>query len=187
VVKRAASGEIEICILAGGLSTRMGRDKSRVRLGRSTMLGLIRDMAVKTGLKVRILRRDLVPRSGPLGGIYSALQITTADAVLFLACDMPFVRTEMINALIAAAKAHPGRLIFFRPGRKFGFPLLIPRVFVEEIAGQIERRDLAIESLIKRLPTKVVRCRRNWQSCLENINTPKDLEAARKRLRSARL
>jgi molybdenum cofactor guanylyltransferase len=163
----------------------MGRDKSRLRLGRSTMLGLIRNVAAKTGLKVRTLRSDLVPRSGPLGGIYSALKTTSADAVVFLACDMPFVRTEMINALIVAANANPGRLVSFRSGRKLGFPLLMPRLFAEEIAHRLEERDLAIQSLAKHLPTKVIRCPQKWLHCLENINTPQDLETARKRLRSA--
>src|SRR3954447_17866169 len=130
--------KVEICILAGGLSSRMGSDKSRIRFGRSTMLGLIRAVANKTGLKVRTLRRDLVARSGPLGGIYSALKMTNADTVVFLACDMPFVRAEMINSLTAAAKADPGRLVFFRLGLKLGFPFLMPRVFAGEIAHRIE-------------------------------------------------
>jgi molybdopterin-guanine dinucleotide biosynthesis protein A len=147
------------------------------------MLGLIRGIANKTGLKVRTLRRDLVARSGPLGGIYSALKITNADAVLFLACDMPFVRTEMITMLIAAAETHPGRLVFFRSGRKLGFPLLIPRVFAGEIAHRIEAGDLAIQSLGKHLPSKALRCPRKWLLCLQNINTPEDVERARKRLR----
>ena len=72
----------------------MGRDKSRLKLGRRTMLGHIRAEAKTLGLPVRVIRRDLVPRCGPLGGIFTALKTTSADGVLFLACDMPFIRSE---------------------------------------------------------------------------------------------
>src|SRR5688500_2993407 len=75
---------VEVCILAGGLSTRMGRAKARLRLGNRTLLGWVRRNAAALGLPVRVIRRDLVRRCGPLGGIYSALKTTKAFAVLFL-------------------------------------------------------------------------------------------------------
>src|SRR3989454_4591395 len=92
---------VEICILAGGLSRRMGGDKSRLRLGRRTLLGHIRAEAKTLGLPVRVIRRDIVPRCGPLGGIYTALKTTRADGVLFLACDMPFVRAGLLKTLLS--------------------------------------------------------------------------------------
>src|SRR5689334_13117942 len=91
----------EICILAGGLSRRMGLDKSRLKLGRRTLLGHIRAEAKRTGLPVRVIRRDCVPRCGPLGGIFTALKSTRAEWVLFLACDMPFVSGELMKWLLA--------------------------------------------------------------------------------------
>src|SRR5439155_4029677 len=90
---------VEICILAGGLSERMGRDKSRLRLGRRTMLGHIRRVAREVGLPVRLIRRDAVLRCGSLGGVYTALQTARADAVMFLACDMLFVTTALLRAM----------------------------------------------------------------------------------------
>src|ERR1700691_5640250 len=91
---------MEICILAGGLSTRMGRDKARLRLGGKTLLRRVRDVAAQTQWPARGIRRDLVARCGPLGGVYTALQTTSADNVLFLACDMPFVTIELVERLI---------------------------------------------------------------------------------------
>src|SRR6266566_1093085 len=100
-MKLQPSSSVEICILAGGLSRRMGRDKSRLRLGRRTMLGHIRGEARKLGFPVRVIRRDAVPRCGPLGGVYTALKTTRAHAVVFLACDMPFVSADLIAFLLA--------------------------------------------------------------------------------------
>src|SRR2546430_17716334 len=102
-MKSRSQPSIEICLLAGGQSRRMGRDKSRLKLGRRTLLGHIRAEAKTLGLPVRVIRRDLVPRCGPLGGIYTALKSTRADGVLFLACDMPFVRAALLKTQIGRA------------------------------------------------------------------------------------
>ena len=94
------SPTISVCILAGGLSSRMGRDKSRIRIGRRTMLGHVRHIASQLGLPVRVLRRDAVPRCGPIGGIYTVLARTRSDAILFLACDMPFVTPAFLRQIL---------------------------------------------------------------------------------------
>jgi len=65
-VQRFDAASTEICILAGGLSKRMGRDKSRLRLGSTTMLGHIRQAAQLTGLPVRVIEN--VARVAKLAG-----------------------------------------------------------------------------------------------------------------------
>src|SRR5580765_479919 len=94
----------EICILAGGLSSRMGQDKSRLRLGGRTLLARIRATAKTIGLPHRIIRRDLVTQCGPLGGLFTALVTSRADAILFLSCDMPFVSAGLLEMLVRKAK-----------------------------------------------------------------------------------
>ena len=178
-MRKVPKPEIEICILAGGLSTRMGKDKARLRLGKSTMLGLIRKTAKATRLKIRVLRRDLVPRCGPLGGIYSCLVTTNADSVIFLACDMPFIAREIIERLVALAVAHPERAIFLNASGKLTFPVVIPRVCAREIALQIEKDRFSLQSLGEALPSKIVRCPGKWLRSLDNINTPDQLKRAR--------
>src|SRR5213594_4238966 len=85
---------IAVCVLAGGSSSRMGRDKTLLRLGQHTLLRHARLAADGLHLPVRVIRRDLLPRCGPLSGIYTGLKTSHAEAELFLACDMPFVSAE---------------------------------------------------------------------------------------------
>src|SRR5262245_31356666 len=94
--------ELEIWILAGGLSLRMGRDKSRLRLGSRTLLGHVRHAARQTGFPVRTLRKDALPRCGPVGGVWTALKRSRASALLFLPCDMPNITSAVLNELVAA-------------------------------------------------------------------------------------
>jgi molybdopterin-guanine dinucleotide biosynthesis protein A len=168
---------VEICILAGGLSERMGRDKARVRLGRRTMLGTVRKAAESAGLPVRVIRRDCVPRCGPLGGIYTGLKTARADVVLFLACDMPFVSTELVRWIVDKC-ARSGKAVFVRSGDDVGFPLVMQATQSETVAAQIKKNELSLKYLAKVARAKVIRPPRRWLAQLRNINTPADLQQA---------
>lgn len=137
----------EICLLAGGLSTRMGRDKARLRLGRRTLLGHVRAAARATGRPVRLIRRDLVARCGPLGGIYTALKTSRADAVLFLACDMPFVSAELLQKLLR--RAPRSRAVFTGGTDRAGFPFLLRRATLPVVESQLAAQKFSIQSLAK--------------------------------------
>jgi molybdopterin-guanine dinucleotide biosynthesis protein A len=102
-------------ILAGGKATRFGgRDKSALPLGGVTVLekqlALLDRLVSRTiivandqtpflGHHIEVIR-DLVPGSGPLGGIYTAIQATGSPRTLVLACDMPFLTLPFLSYLI---------------------------------------------------------------------------------------
>src|SRR5205809_379940 len=154
--------KLEICILAGGLSTRLGQDKARLRFGRRTMLSIIRDEAAKVGYPVRVIRRDLVPRCGPLGGIYTALKTTRADAVLFLACDMPFVEKKLLDLLLRRARCRAAPIsVFTTSGAEIGFPLCLPKTETDKILGRIGAKDYALKSLCRALHATILAVPRN--------------------------
>jgi molybdopterin-guanine dinucleotide biosynthesis protein A len=172
--------QIEICILAGGLSHRMGRDKARLRLGRRTLLGWVLAAAKTTSLPARIIRRDSIPRCGPLGGIYTALNTTKADAFVFLACDMPFITPELIRLLIE--KLAPDRTgVFVRSKAEVGFPFILRRQTLPTVTGQIERHQFSLQLLARVLKAKTLTLPRAWASQLRNINTKEDFFIARRR------
>jgi molybdopterin-guanine dinucleotide biosynthesis protein A len=172
----------------------MGRDKSRLRLGLTTMLGTIRKAARATGLPVRIIRRDIVPKCGPLGGIYTALKTTRADAVLFLACDMPLVSAELIQFVLERSSASQVRspkcvpraslraapilsaapALFVRSSGRAGFPFLLPSRAFKTVFQQIENDDLSLQSLAKALRATILTLKHPWTRELFNVNTPQD-------------
>ncbi len=158
----------EICILAGGLSQRMGRDKTRLRLGGRTMLGQIRAAGRATGLPVRVIRRDSVRRCGPLGGVCTALQTTRAQAVLFLACDMPFVTAHLMQRLLDGGPGESGS--FVRSKGLAGFPFLVPRAALPVVALQIKKGRFSLQALAKALNARLVRLPRSLSHQLRNLN-----------------
>ncbi|MCW5553802.1 MAG: molybdenum cofactor guanylyltransferase [Verrucomicrobiae bacterium] len=171
---------LEICILAGGLSQRMGCDKSRLRLGRHSLLAHIRLEARKLGAPVRVIRRDLVPRCGPLGGIYTALIRAKAEAVLFLACDMPFVTAELLTVVQSEFQREDCAL-FVRVGGNAGFPFLLRREALTVVNDQMKLKQFSLQALAGALSARCLRLPSRWRAQLANVNTPQDWTRIRHR------
>lgn len=104
----------EICgiVLAGGKSTRLGQDKTRILINGQTllerMLTLTQEFCRETFCVGRDARSqginlpwmlDQTPGKGPMGGILTALQKLNAPC-LVLACDLPKVNHKIIQRLI---------------------------------------------------------------------------------------
>ena len=106
-------------ILAGGQSSRMGRDKVMLEINGVTMLdravGLVRSAALSAAIvgspaefaRSRDIRAipDDWPGAGPLGGIATALRATQAPWNLVIACDMPYLTKQWLEFLLQRAGA----------------------------------------------------------------------------------
>jgi molybdopterin-guanine dinucleotide biosynthesis protein A len=90
-------------ILAGGQSTRMGRDKALLQVGGEALVERMSEALCGMGMNPRICgsRPDLArfaevvpdnfPLCGPLGGIEAALTVSESDLNLFVPVDLPCV------------------------------------------------------------------------------------------------
>src|SRR5579864_4053041 len=89
-------------VLAGGRAMRFGRrDKSALVIDGLTILDRQTGMLSAVADDVMVVREDLVPGCGPLGGLHTALSRAQHDATLVLACDMPFVTAALALHLLA--------------------------------------------------------------------------------------
>jgi molybdopterin-guanine dinucleotide biosynthesis protein A len=104
--------EVEGFILAGGLSSRMGADKSRLRLGGRSFVeraagalgavaGRVRVVGSRPGLESHGLPvvRDIHEGLGALGGLHAALADCAARWAAVVSCDLPFVTGELFVRL----------------------------------------------------------------------------------------
>ena len=111
-------------VLAGGTSTRMGRDKAALTYHGKSQLqwtyDLVSQLCAATFVSVRPDQRDEPTRAalpqvvdtqpgiGPIAGIAAALQQHPKAAWLIVACDLPFVTPAVLEHLIA--RRDPTRL-----------------------------------------------------------------------------
>ena len=106
-------------VVAGGLSTRMGRDKALLPWEGSTLLdhaiarlaAVCRDVRILCGPSPRYEDRgrplvvDAIPDGGPLAGIAAGLESAGDAAGLYLGVDLPLVTVALLAALAAMEDA----------------------------------------------------------------------------------
>jgi molybdopterin-guanine dinucleotide biosynthesis protein A len=85
-------------ILAGGTSTRMGRNKAVLELGGRRLIDRLVEGLQQIFPEV-IIVPDLIPNKGALGGIYTAAAIANHPWAFVMACDMPFFSPGLIRYL----------------------------------------------------------------------------------------
>lgn len=105
---------LTIAIHAGGLSERMGADKAHLPLADKPLIehvlkqvsGLGDELLITTNnpekfayLGIRTVP-NLLPHSGAVIGLHSALTSAQHKHVLCLACDMPFINRKLVEYII---------------------------------------------------------------------------------------
>jgi molybdenum cofactor guanylyltransferase len=103
-------------ILAGGKSLRFGRNKAIEKIAGTTLVErVIRRLSVITHEIILVTNEDskqfaefnfvdvvtdILPAKGPLGGIYTGLSSSHSVANIVVACDMPFLNTELLGHMV---------------------------------------------------------------------------------------
>lgn len=163
----------------------MGRDKARLRLGGRTLLGHIRLAAESVGVPVRVIRRDLVSRCGPLGGVYTALKTSRAAAELFLACDTPFISAALLKDCLQTFRTE-GRPIFAAVDGLAGFPFVLATSALPATERQLKAKRYSLQALASALNARLMPTPSNQLHELFNVNTPAEWEEARARFRQVK-
>jgi molybdopterin-guanine dinucleotide biosynthesis protein A len=103
-------------VLAGGKSTRMGRDKAFLAWADGTLLSHSLKLLAAVTPNVRIVGdpkkfarfgvviEDIYRDRGPLAGIHAALSSTTTDLNLMLAVDLPLIEPRFLQFMIGVGE-----------------------------------------------------------------------------------
>jgi molybdenum cofactor guanylyltransferase len=186
-------------VLAGGRSSRMGRDKAFLELQGRTLLERALTIARSISENVRIVGQreklgvygpvieDVYPGQGPLAGIHAALTASQSELNFMIALDTPFLDAGFARYLVEQA-------------RLSGATVTVPRV-----AGQVQplcavyRREFAavaenalrqernnIVPLFARVETREIddaelRKLAYDPRMFDNLNTPEEWDQACKR------
>ena len=94
-------------VLAGGESSRMGRDKALLPYHGTSLVEHIAGAVREAAGNVTIIVNDKIPGCGPLGGLFTALSNSDTDWNLVVACDMPGISPEPLRILLNRAEISP--------------------------------------------------------------------------------
>jgi len=194
--------QITAFVLAGGRSTRMGRDKAFIEFGGSMLLERAIALAKSAaddvfliGPKVQLqaygrVRQDQFPGQGPLAGIHAALRATSTDRNLILAVDTPFLTPAFLSFLIGRAATDavvtvPRCADVREPGEARLHPLcaVYRRSFADVAERALRAGDNKIEPLFEQVATHIIGQSEIEQrgfspNMFRNLNTPEDLGGA---------
>jgi len=186
-------------VLAGGRSTRMGRDKAALEYsGRSQLeraFALLDPLVARCFVSVRAdqgedpLRArfarivDAAPGlEGPAAGILSALRAHPQAAWLVLACDLPFLDAGTLQHLIA--RRDPTRLATAFRSSHDALPEPLCAIYEPAALGALEQfvaggRNCPRKFLIQ---SDALLLDQPRAKALDNVNTPTELDDARSRM-----
>jgi molybdopterin-guanine dinucleotide biosynthesis protein A len=192
--------DCRVAILAGGLSTRLGRSKATAELAGRRLIDYPLAAAQTAGLEAVVVAKphsDL-PSLGvplllepaepqhPLCGVVAALR-ESSRPVLAVACDMPFLASD----LLAWLASQPEPLVVAETDR--GLQPLLARydpVLTDALEESL-RREAPMREVVASLDPRAVgeRVLRRFgdpQHLCFNVNSPSDLARAERMLAAAR-
>jgi molybdopterin-guanine dinucleotide biosynthesis protein A len=190
--------DIEGFILAGGLSSRMGVDKSRLRLGGRTFVelaaealgGVARAVSVvgsREGLGAHGLPvvPDVHAGLGAMGGLHAALSACGARWAAVVSCDLPFA-TGGLFARLASLRGEASEAV--APVQEDGRPqplcaLYAARECLAAADELIRAGELRPRALLRRVSTRWVTPEElsdleGARLFFANVNTPADYDEA---------
>lgn len=189
-------------ILAGGQSSRMGRDKAWVELeGRPLIrraLETVRNCGIteifisgRAGTDYSLLGcpvlLDREPGFGPLGGIERALDTTVAPLLLVLAVDLPQMTAGFLRRLASHCEPLTG-VIPKLEGRLEPLAAVYPKrcSFIARdclLKCRLAARDFA-QACLRERAVRTFSVLRGDQSCFDNWNSPSDIAASERETNS---
>lgn len=184
-------------VLAGGLSSRMGQDKAKLRHNTTDMLNFSKQLLIDSGINNIVVSGDdydipdKIKQNGPVGGIYSILSsFPQAKSLLILPVDLPFMTAKTLTEL--RMKGELSKKATYFEGHNI--PLYLPnnaytelffsKIFStnlrvnksENLVKTTKKSGPSIKSLLQQIPHQAIHCGDN--KALFNTNTPEQWQQA---------
>lgn len=175
-------------LLAGGKSTRMGSDKGLLRFRNKPFIQysidavrpLVDDIIIVSNSSdydqfdtTRVA--DIIPDSGPVGGLHSGLLHSTTTNNIVLSCDAPLITTHLLQKLIDHEKKDTD-VVVLRAGQKI-MPLIATyqKRCAQLCEEHLKSNTLRLRDLISKLNTKIIHLPPKEHALVVNINTKDEL------------
>ncbi|WP_147535045.1 molybdenum cofactor guanylyltransferase [Bacillus marasmi] len=187
-------------ILSGGKSSRMGTNKSLLKINQKPNIERIKDELDKLVSEIVLVSNnpetyqflqlntvsDVYPGQGPLAGIHAGLLASSFDVNLIVACDMPFISMELGSYLLDATDNYDAVLPVIH-GKHQPLFAVYRKSICAEIEACIVQNELTVRGLLKRLNVRYMteadlpeHLQHQLDKYFFNMNRPEEYEVAKR-------
>jgi molybdopterin-guanine dinucleotide biosynthesis protein A len=191
--------EVTAIVLAGGKNLRLGRDKTLEIIGGKSLIErvlerlkpLTSQIIIVTSTKPFDLQvtykietaMDAYPGKGPLGGIYSGLLTSQSMYNIVVACDMPFLNTELLRYMLEISSDFDAVIPRLEDSMIEPLHAVYSRSCLEKMGKKLEHNQLSVHSFLDNMYVRYIELEeiRKYDPDLLsffNINDQTDLEQA---------
>ena len=186
-------------ILAGGKNLRLGRSKALETIDGKSLIDCVIERLKPLTNQILVVTSqeqldfpvtcnaeilpDLYPGKGPLGGIYTGLLAARSSYSIVVACDMPFLNTELLRYMVELSSDYDA--VVPRLGERMIEPLhaIYSKSCLGNMKTRLERNQLGVHSFLNTVRVRYVEqaeCQRLDPELLSffNINYQSDLDQA---------
>jgi molybdenum cofactor guanylyltransferase len=177
-------------IMAGGQSTRMGKDKALLQIDGITLLERATEICKPVSSEILISSNnseyekfgfqiipDEIKNCGPLGGIYSCLKKSDTDWNFILSVDAVFVETEFVRFLISNTWEYDA-VVPVHENSKEPLIALYHKRCIPIIETSINSGDFKMLHLLEKINVKEINSKewlQKYPRLFLNLNRPEDL------------
>ncbi|MCP4483763.1 MAG: molybdenum cofactor guanylyltransferase [Flavobacteriaceae bacterium] len=176
-------------ILAGGKSSRMGTEKGLIIYKNKpfvehiieAMSPLVDNIIIISNNKVYEsfgfkCYEDLIKNTGPLAGIYTGLRYSKTDYNLIVSCDIPLVKTIVLQKLIDQKNDASEVIQLQSQGKNMPLIALYKKSCEVIFKKELHQNQKKVQTALKKCNVKTVVIDESLEQVTANINTPEDLE-----------
>jgi molybdopterin-guanine dinucleotide biosynthesis protein A len=175
-------------ILAGGKSSRMGSDKGSLILNGMSFLSLIIDVMKPLVNDIIIVSNnteydqygykrvdDIIENAGPVAGLYSGLFHSITKHNLVLSCDVPLIKTAILNKLIENFDDKFDIVQIQSQNKTMPLIALYKKQCLNTFLRLLQNDERRLRFAVKQLKTKTIILDAELDEFVYNINTTEQL------------
>ena len=186
--------EVSCIILAGGENSRIGREKAFLRIGKRTIIEeqlsslnrIFKEIIIVTNKRKNFkdmdakVVTDIVPQSGPMGGLFTGLAVSSNIHCFVIGCDMPLINLELIKFMIDKIKENDIIIPLSSRGKETLFAIYSINC-LKTIERLIELKNLKLIDILKyhkirNISQKEIEKFDQKELSFFNVNSPDDYE-----------
>jgi molybdopterin-guanine dinucleotide biosynthesis protein A len=176
-------------VLAGGKSSRMGSDKGLIKIDNKTFVENV--IAAMEPLVNEIIivsnnpeydqfgyyrAEDEIKDSGPLAGLYSGLKQSNAKYNLVLSCDIPMIKTEILEKLIEADYKNYEVTQIESQNKTMPLIAIYKKQCKHKFLELLKQGERRLRVAVNKLKTKTIIIEAEFDAFVKNVNTKDDLK-----------